>query len=316
LTSDTGGAKPLVLIVDDDATNLKVAIDALEAVDCEVIIARSGEAGLARAAFATPELILLDVQMPGMDGFETCRLLKGDRLTADIPVIFMTVRSEMADKVAGFAAGGVDYVTKPLEVAEVVARVKTHLTIRGLQRALREHNRALELRVHERTAELHAANQALRAEAEQRLAHQREKDRLLEVVREQAEQLRALTNELLASQREKQQALIDTLRDRTERKLDGLGAGIQLIQRLLETEVNAGPRSARLDDSLAGAERLVVDLRADLSAVRDDLSQPIAGSENALLKLSAREREVVQLLGAGKSPAEIACLMVVSVSTV
>lgn len=125
--------KKLILIIDDNVTNLKVAIEHLKAHGLEIIIARSGETGLERAAFAQPDLILLDVRMPGIDGFETCRRLKANETTKDIPVIFMTALADVSDKVRGLTAGAVDYVTKPIQGEEVWARVNTHLTIRALQ---------------------------------------------------------------------------------------------------------------------------------------------------------------------------------------
>lgn len=125
--------KPIILAIDDNVTNLKVAINYLKTHGLEVIIARNGQTGIERARYARPDLILLDVRMPGMDGFETCRHLKADEVTKDIPIIFMTALSEVEDKLRGFEAGGVDYITKPIQAAEVWARVKTHLTIRQLQ---------------------------------------------------------------------------------------------------------------------------------------------------------------------------------------
>lgn len=125
--------KKLILIIDDNVTNLKVAIEYLKTHGLEIIIARSGETGLERAAYARPDLILLDVRMPGIDGFETCRRLKANETTKDIPVIFMTALADVSDKVRGLTAGAVDYITKPIQVEEVRARVNTHLTIRALQ---------------------------------------------------------------------------------------------------------------------------------------------------------------------------------------
>lgn len=127
-----------ILIIDDNVTNIKVAMAELAAHGLEIIIARNGETGLERAAYAQPDLILLDVQMPGIDGFETCRRLKANETTRDIPVIFMTALSDVANKVRGFEAGGVDYVTKPIQPAEVWARVNTHLIIRDLQLEMSE----------------------------------------------------------------------------------------------------------------------------------------------------------------------------------
>ncbi len=128
----------LILIIDDNVTNLKVAIEHLKTYGLEIIIARNGESGLERAAFAQPDLILLDVRMPGIDGFETCRRLKANKSTREIPVIFMTALADVSDKVQGFDVGAVDYVTKPLQAEEVWSRVKTHLTIHALQQEMAE----------------------------------------------------------------------------------------------------------------------------------------------------------------------------------
>ncbi|MEN2789294.1 EAL domain-containing protein [Sphingomonas oligophenolica] len=122
-----------VLIVDDNPVNLAVVVDHLEDHGFEVTVAQGGEEALKRAAFGQPDLILLDVMMPGIDGFETCRRLKADPATRDIPVIFMTALSDIDDKVAGFEAGGIDYVSKPFQIEELLARVRTHLALRAAQ---------------------------------------------------------------------------------------------------------------------------------------------------------------------------------------
>jgi len=134
----SAGARHVVLLVDDTIINLKVMVEDLQAHGLEVITARSGEAALERATFARPDLILLDIDLPGIDGFETWRQLKANPVTRDIPVIFMTALTDVEDKVRGFAAGGVDYITKPIQVEEVRSRVTTHLTIRSLQTQLEE----------------------------------------------------------------------------------------------------------------------------------------------------------------------------------
>ncbi|MDM8551369.1 response regulator, partial [Desulfobacterales bacterium HSG2] len=127
-----------LLIVDDHPRNLAVIVDYLEDHGFPVLVAQNGESGIRRAGYARPALILLDVLMPGMDGFETCRRLKADEATKDIPVIFMTALSDTVSKVKGFEAGGVDYITKPFQVKEVLARVKTHLSLRNMQKRLEE----------------------------------------------------------------------------------------------------------------------------------------------------------------------------------
>ena len=122
----------IILIIDDNPTNFGVIVDYLEESGFDILIARDGETGLKRAHIIQPDLILLDVMMPGIDGFETCRRLKADDKTKNIPVIFMTALDTPEDKVSGFNAGGIDYVTKPIEQQETLARIVTHLRIRDL----------------------------------------------------------------------------------------------------------------------------------------------------------------------------------------
>jgi signal transduction histidine kinase len=171
-----------ILLVDDNPANLGVLTHALTAHGCRVLVAQHGGSGIQIAKRAQPELILLDVQLPGMDGFEICRRLKADVDTRAIPVLFMTAHGAAADKLSGFAAGGVDYITKPVEEAEVLARVTAHVRIGQLARrlqeqniqlqaaqaALRRANEDLERRVAERTAELAQANAILQAQIGER----------------------------------------------------------------------------------------------------------------------------------------------------
>ena len=145
--------KDTILLVDDTASNLEILVNFFTEQGFQVSVAVDGESALEQIDHDLPDLILLDVMMPGIDGFETCRRLKANPMTADIPVIFMTALSETMDKVKGFSVGGVDYVTKPIQQEEVLARVNTHLMLRSLQRKLQEANQRLEQRVAERTAE-------------------------------------------------------------------------------------------------------------------------------------------------------------------
>lgn len=161
-------ASPTVLIVDDTPANLGVVAEALERRGYHVLVAQDGEEGLQRAELTRPDLILLDVMMPGIDGFEVCRRLKQLPSTRAIPVIFMTARTGMEDKLSAFQVGAVDYVTKPLQIEEVLARVETQLNLAAMQRRLEAQNAELaahrdnlERLVAERTAELAAANQTL-----------------------------------------------------------------------------------------------------------------------------------------------------------
>jgi diguanylate cyclase (GGDEF)-like protein/PAS domain S-box-containing protein len=119
-----------ILVVDDMPANLGLLVDHLENHGIEVLVALGGQEALDRLAFVEPDLILLDVMMPEMDGFETCRRLKDNAKTESIPVIFMTALTDVKSKVAAFEAGGVDYVEKPFQIEELIARVKTHVALR------------------------------------------------------------------------------------------------------------------------------------------------------------------------------------------
>jgi DNA-binding response OmpR family regulator len=123
----------LVLLVDDVPDNLRVVGNLLKEDDLEIAIAMSGQEALDFVRDDPPDLILLDVMLPDMDGFEVCRRLKSNLLAASVPVIFLSARMETDDIVRGFEVGGVDYVTKPFRPAELRARVRTHLQLRQLK---------------------------------------------------------------------------------------------------------------------------------------------------------------------------------------
>ncbi|MEO0646228.1 MAG: response regulator, partial [Cyanobacteria bacterium J06650_10] len=136
-----------VLVVDDTAANLEVVSQVLENSGCEVAVALDGDRALKLVHLHPPDLILLDVQMPGIDGFETCKRLKSNLSTRSIPVIFMTALSDTQSKLKGFDAGGVDYITKPFQAKELLVRVRTHLQLRQL-------HKTLQCRVDAKTSEL------------------------------------------------------------------------------------------------------------------------------------------------------------------
>lgn len=133
-----------ILIIEDNPINLGVAVDYLEASGFLVLVAQDGESGLKRAKYTCPHLILLDVILPGINGFETCRGLKADAATKDIPVIFMTALSDIEDKVKGFEVGAVDYITKPIQREELIARITTHLRLQALTQQLQKQNQQLQ----------------------------------------------------------------------------------------------------------------------------------------------------------------------------
>jgi phosphoserine phosphatase RsbU/P len=133
-----------ILLVDDNPTNLQVLFQTLDGVGCKLLIAKNGEMALSIAGKARPDLILLDIMMPGIDGYEVCRQLKSVSATADIPVIFLSALGDTQDKVKGLQLGAVDYITKPFQPDEVIARVNTHLTIHRLKREVESRKDQLE----------------------------------------------------------------------------------------------------------------------------------------------------------------------------
>lgn len=181
--------EPTILVIDDDPFNLSIVTSYLEEFKFTILVAEDGEIGTARAGYAQPDLILLDIMMPGVDGYETCRRLKAQDSTRDIPVIFMTALAETEHKVRGFEAGAVDYITKPFQREEVLARVGVHLRIRELTTRLQEAKETLEKRVAERTAELQLANSELQAEIIERKQAEEERARLATAIEQAAESI-------------------------------------------------------------------------------------------------------------------------------
>ncbi len=155
--------KQKILIVDDNAANLSVVADYLEEFDFLIMTARNGEKGIEQARRGRPDIILLDVMMPKVNGFEVCQRLKHDDITKDIPVLFMTALTDIKDQLKGFAVGGVDYITKPVQREVVLARVRTHLRLRAQQQKLQQQAIELEQAWHmaeEARAGAERANQA------------------------------------------------------------------------------------------------------------------------------------------------------------
>jgi len=133
-----------ILLVDDNPTNLQVLFQTLDGIGCKLLIAKNGEIAISIAGKALPDLILLDIMMPGIDGYEVCRQLKSNAATSDIPVIFLSALGDTEDKVKGLQLGAVDYITKPFQPDEVIARVNTHLTIHRLKREVESQKDQLE----------------------------------------------------------------------------------------------------------------------------------------------------------------------------
>jgi len=143
-----------IMVVDDTPANLRLLQDALQAKGYQVLALPSGTMALSAAAKRQPDLILLDINMPQMNGFEVCERLKADEALKEIPVLFISALSEVTNKVKAFSVGGVDYVSKPFQFEEVYARVETHLRLRRLQLELEKHSLHLEELVQEKVREI------------------------------------------------------------------------------------------------------------------------------------------------------------------
>ena len=135
-----------LLIVDDVPANVSVLADFLKSVGFKVLIAKNGKRAIQKAEYAHPDLILMDVMMPEMNGFDACRILKSQETTQEIPIIFMTALTDTVDKVKGFELGAADYITKPIQQEEVLARVNAHLNLYKLQQQLQVRTTELEQR--------------------------------------------------------------------------------------------------------------------------------------------------------------------------
>ncbi|WP_321864643.1 hybrid sensor histidine kinase/response regulator [Burkholderia cenocepacia] len=257
MPDDFGKDPPVVLVVDDTAANLGLVVDFLEGSGLQVSIARDGEEALSRAALVRPDLILLDVMMPGLDGFEVCRRLKAKPETTDIPIIFMTSLSRTEDKTAGFKVGAVDYVTKPLQMEELLARVRTHVKLRRLQMALQDRN----ARLHEEVERRQEAQEAL-----------------LEMINSVRNTSNAIAHDLrtpLAELRSRMEVMLFDLKDKLDTDgLERLEGSLNDIDRVIGI-FNALLRLAEID---AGVRRsgFVASNVAEIAAEAVDFYQPLA----------------------------------------
>jgi signal transduction histidine kinase/DNA-binding response OmpR family regulator len=182
-----------VLVVDDTPSNLQVLFAYLEYAGFTVLLAQNGQRALQIINFLRPDLILLDILMPDINGLEVCRQLKNQVATQEIPIIFLTALSETEHKIQGFAVGGVDYITKPIDRQEVIARIKTHLALRHTRQNLLTRNQELQREIKSRQQIEIKLKQALNSEASIRLITERIRDSL-----DETQVLQTITQQLVS----------------------------------------------------------------------------------------------------------------------
>lgn len=271
-----------VLVVDDVPANLGALGEVLIAAGAQIFVAQSGEAALARFAAVRPDLVMLDIAMPGLDGLEVCRRLKARPDGREIPVLFITAHGDMTDKVAGFAAGGQDYITKPFQAEEVLARAAAHWRIRVLQRDLAA-----------RAEELLHQNEALELEMQRRAATERAMQRSLD---------RAV---LIATPA----GAVQFCSDRAAR----------LLRRFFpETPPERVPTALLRGDPITGL-KAARSTRADSADVLWLLEETPAKPTPALLEplgLTPREAEILFWIAHGKTNGEIGIILDLATNTV
>lgn len=301
-----------ILIVDDTVEDLQLLAIRLRKANYIVFEAQNGTAALELLAQVEPDLLLLDVRMPDMDGFTVCERVKAIPAYQHTPIIFLTSLSTSQDKVHGFTVGGVDFITKPPHISEVLARIDTHLSLAHLRNQLWEQNEHLEAAVHQRTAALHG-------ELLRRRQNEQEKDKLLEVVRQQSEQLRSLTKLLIKAQQIERTDLLNTLDSAVEDTHVLLHRQLELIQQVSSALPDEHPSQLICEHTQTALE-LLQQMSGQVQAVTTSLHEPEVNPmvfiNSPLLKLTAREREVLQLVANGKSNSAIAELLYLSEATV
>jgi DNA-binding response OmpR family regulator/anti-sigma regulatory factor (Ser/Thr protein kinase) len=269
-------SKGNILVVDDHPINLNIMVDMLTKQGYLVRPAINGEVALQSAKKFPPDLILLDIMMPGLDGYEVCHELKSDERTHDIPIIFISALEETSNKIKAFDAGGVDYITKPFSKKEVLARVKTHLALRAMHQQLEQQNfqlaqeiaermqieeqlsqyrERLEELVEERTARLEQANTQLRAEITER----QQIEKALRKSEGQYKDLAQQNEQLLAQARQDAETKTILLNEVNHRVKNNLSAIIGLLiteQRYAGSETTYKERLTALISRIQGLAKV------------------------------------------------------------
>lgn len=286
-----------ILIVDDMPASIDLLRSILEEEGYHVFVVNSGKKAINRAERIAPQLILLDILMPDMDGFETCRQLKEQAATKDIPVIFMSALKDPDEKVKRFDLGAVDYVTKPIETQELMARVRTQIKIGRLQHEFKKLNVGLEKRVADRTASLYETNLALKAEIDERI-------RTEQALLKSEKQLRALSQRLAEVEEDERKQLARELHDRVGQNLTALNLNLNLIFRKLSDD-SKQKIAERFDDAIGLVEETAGHIRDVMSELRphdlDDYGL-LAALQWEADRFAARSQIQVEVVGEALSP--------------
>ena len=280
-----------ILVVDDNHENLRILVQLLTDAGYRVHAATKGSLALGAVKQSLPDLILLDIKMSGMDGYEVCRRLKEDVQTADIPVIFISALNDMEDKVKGFSLGGADYITKPFQFEEVLARVQTHLSFFKLKKKLSEKIRLLHHEIVERErveALLQQKHDVMEQKVAERTAELMEKSRHLEEV-----------NQAL-------KAMLD------HRELERRAIEENMAVNLKKY---VSPYLEQMKQSVEGEAA-----RTSLSIVETNLKELVVPNRSSLsskyIDMTPSEIKVTDLIRQGKGSKEIAEHLNLSISTV
>lgn len=304
-----------ILVVDDTPHNLRLLTDMLRTYGYQTRVATSGHQAIESIALSPPDLILLDIKMPDMTGYEVCRSLKRQAETKDIPVIFISALDELFDKVIAFQIGGVDYITKPFQKEEVLVRIETHLSLQQHRKQLEQARSTLEDKVRERTMALSTANVHLEQEVTRRKQNEADKAHLLAITRQQSEQLRTLMNALITTQTSEQLTVSLTLIEDALHQV----ASIQTSLGAIKTQLDATQITSvqpHLNNIEIQANQFQQTLNHIFDTVQQTNTQTNHLAESPLLKLTTREREVLQLLVEGKSVVQISEMLSLSRSSV
>ena len=294
-----------LLLVDDNPANLAVLYDHLQTQGYRILIADNGIDAVEQVNRERPDLILLDIRMPGMDGYETCRAIKSNPANNNLPIMFLSALADVDDRLKGFEAGGIDYIAKPLNVLEVSARIQTHVTVSQLQAQLASHNARLEALVASRTKNLEEANASLKIEIARTQEQRREKERLLALLEQQNQQLRRLTEWLLQSRPDAQIDLMQLVRNQLLDQWVAQGRDLDKLQERLS-------RSIPKNEGLIG---LINSMKQRNHSVELDLRQLVTSKQSSMPRvglatpqpssLSEREQQILILLCDGYSTTEV-----------